>query len=405
MPNSIKNLNRIAVVLRYTQGIALCLCVLSGALVLKAAGEFESADGWVEHSHEVLATINGIRLDTLRAGFWLRNLEIFPTERADPEIRGACARALQGVRHLQQLTVDNPPQQARAGVIDREVRKTVGWIQDAADIGEADGSKPLGRVLAMRIRIDSARVLRAALSDIEAEENRLLRTRFQSQTERLKALKMLASGSGLTFLAFLAWSFVYSGRLLKRSQGQIQDLAAESRLDPLTGLLNRRGLFRQIDTLQADSPLSVLALDLDDFKPINDRFGHEAGDEVLKTVASRLQEQCRDGDLVCRLGGDEFLVVLRGIEDRTRAEIIAARIRLALRQPMTTGGSEIRVGTSIGIAVRGVDALDFTDLMKLADADSYSSKHESKRTSDPQALAGSRAGNSAEEPSQPTLVC
>ncbi len=154
--------------------------------------------------------------------------------------------------------------------------------------------------------------------------------------------------------------------------------------DTLTGLLNRRALLANLETrLAAGTPTSVLFCDLDGFKAVNDTHGHEAGDAVLVEVAGRLSAAVRDGDLVARFAGDEFVLVSRP-EGATR---IADRLLQRLTEPIALAdGSSARVGTSIGIA----DLLDPTgievtaeELLKQADTAMYVAKRSGKGRSGP----------------------
>jgi diguanylate cyclase (GGDEF)-like protein/PAS domain S-box-containing protein len=149
--------------------------------------------------------------------------------------------------------------------------------------------------------------------------------------------------------------------------------------DTLTGLLNRRALLAALEArLAAGTPTSVLFCDLDGFKAVNDTRGHEAGDAVLVEVAQRLIGAVRDGDLVARFAGDEFVLVSRP-EGATR---IADRLLARLTEPVVLAdGSTVKVGTSIGIA----DLLDPTsvemtadDLLKQADTAMYVAKRSGK---------------------------
>lgn len=126
--------------------------------------------------------------------------------------------------------------------------------------------------------------------------------------------------------------------------------------DALTGLLNRRALLQQLHDLEAsDTPVSLLFCDLDEFKPVNDDQGHEAGDRVLGIVADRLSSAVRAGDLVGRIGGDEFAIVAVGLTDDTAVAALADRVLAAVSQPIALeiGGDArvVRVGISIGVAV------------------------------------------------------
>jgi diguanylate cyclase (GGDEF)-like protein len=174
-------------------------------------------------------------------------------------------------------------------------------------------------------------------------------------------------------------AFAENGRLLAMLDAKVAELhaslAERDRLaselehlafhDALTGLANRALFRRHLD--ECESGRAVLLIDLDGFKPINDAYGHAAGDAVLVAVAVRLRAFADPGDLVARLGGDEFALLtadpLTGAEARARAAELAAEIRL----PMTVNGHDVRVGASIGAATgrsghRGAALLHEADL-------------------------------------------
>ncbi len=150
--------------------------------------------------------------------------------------------------------------------------------------------------------------------------------------------------------------------------------------DHLTGLANRI----QFETALAielrqnervHQAVSVLYLDLDGFKSVNDRFGHAAGDVLLREVAQRLQKLLRAGDTLARLGGDEFGIVMRCGSDADSATSLAARIVEALAEPMSLGGGDaVRVGVSIGIATQAAGTADASTLIEQADNALYDAK-------------------------------
>jgi diguanylate cyclase (GGDEF)-like protein/PAS domain S-box-containing protein len=133
----------------------------------------------------------------------------------------------------------------------------------------------------------------------------------------------------------------------------LQDqVAYQARRDPLTGLPNRASFEDRLDSLGRDgtAPFAVLFVDLDHFKPVNDRFGHHVGDEVLRVMAGRLTSAVRQHDVVCRLGGDEFAVVLADVTEG-RARSTAERIVKLARDPVSVRGVTIRIGATVGIAL------------------------------------------------------
>lgn len=134
------------------------------------------------------------------------------------------------------------------------------------------------------------------------------------------------------------------------------ELDRRARIDPLTGLLNRQEILERLERLtsprqSADRALAVLFCDIDHFKAINDRHGHGGGDTVLRTLAERLKHSTRRGDLVGRIGGDELLVVLLGIQTLQEAQSIATKIHATARQPLQLASGIVEPTLSIGVTL------------------------------------------------------
>jgi diguanylate cyclase (GGDEF)-like protein len=131
-----------------------------------------------------------------------------------------------------------------------------------------------------------------------------------------------------------------------------------------------------IDDARRDGgKVAVLFIDLDHFKTINDSLGHHVGDGLLRSVSRRLVDTVRAGDTVSRLGGDEFIVVLRGVADADEAmDTVETRLVPAIRMPHRVGGSELQVSCSVGVALYPDDGADVDELMRHADAAMYQAK-------------------------------
>jgi diguanylate cyclase (GGDEF)-like protein len=160
-----------------------------------------------------------------------------------------------------------------------------------------------------------------------------------------------------------------------RAEAQITHMA---RHDALTGLPNRV-LFLQemecaITRVQRREPFTVLCLDLDRFKSVNDTLGHHVGDALLVEAAQRLTACLRQGDMVARLGGDEFAILQRGTRDPADAIGLAERIVVSLAAPAQVGGHAILIGSSVGIAFAPDDGEDANTLLKAADMALYRAK-------------------------------
>ena len=149
--------------------------------------------------------------------------------------------------------------------------------------------------------------------------------------------------------------------------------------DALTGLPNRLLLEDRLAqaltrTHRQRHRIAVLFCDLDGFKGVNDRLGHQVGDEILRTVAARLQGCIRDVDTVARMGGDEFVVLLDGLTHSGQATDVAARIRDAIGNPYWVGEEEVSVGVSLGIALSSGSSSAAGTLLRAADAAMYGAK-------------------------------
>ncbi|MBV9493495.1 MAG: GGDEF domain-containing protein, partial [Acidobacteria bacterium] len=187
-----------------------------------------------------------------------------------------------------------------------------------------------------------------------------------------------------------------SAQYLVRDVTEIKDreaaLAHRAEHDWLTGLVNRARFESRLHELLtttnagptrlgASRQVAVLFIDLDGFKPINDRYGHAAGDAVLVAVAERLKDSTRGSDLVARLGGDEFAILLE-VRDHGEVTLVAERILASLERAIVHDGEEMKVGASIGVADTHVggeaEAMTAGELLHAADLAMYAVKQKTK---------------------------
>ena len=194
--------------------------------------------------------------------------------------------------------------------------------------------------------------------------------------------------------------------------GSLRKLSIEQRIaqarfahqamhDSLTGLHNRPAVMDHIARRLADGEqeaslggLALLLVDLDGFKAVNDNFGHDTGDELLKQVASRVEAALRDSDYVARLGGDEFLIVVPQVSDQETAERVGKKVIASVGAPYTLFGKESKITASIGISMFPKDAREREALMKCADLALYEAKHAGRNRLcfySPGLLGGSRS--------------
>jgi diguanylate cyclase (GGDEF)-like protein len=200
------------------------------------------------------------------------------------------------------------------------------------------------------------------------------------------AAKVLADPSRRVLEVVL---FLITGLFTGLAASYRKQLAAQRRVshqaqyDVLTGLLNRKSfeetLALMIETARArDTLLAVLFIDLDKFKQVNDVYGHDMGDELLKAVARQLRATVRDGDAVARLGGDEFMIVLNSLRESSSATVVADKIVKALSTPFRIRGKELNISASVGISLFPEDGRDVETLVKSADTTMYAVKGSGK---------------------------
>ncbi|HWU84204.1 MAG TPA: EAL domain-containing protein [Rhodocyclaceae bacterium] len=190
------------------------------------------------------------------------------------------------------------------------------------------------------------------------------------------------------------WTLVNAAPLRERSGSegylyQIQDLTerknAERQLaqlayfDPLTGIGNRARLQQQLEVLlttakRARQRFALVFMDVDNFKHVNDNLGHMSGDGLLKVMAERLQDCVRESDLLARIGGDEFVLVLTMVEEAVDVLVIAQKVAHALGQPIWIDGREIVSTVSMGVSLYPDDGDDIHALMQRADTALYAAK-------------------------------
>jgi diguanylate cyclase (GGDEF)-like protein len=344
-------------------GALLILALLFAAVfgnAIRAGSQRREAQGWYIHTLEVLRTVESIKSAAnsgMRGerGYLITHDESF----LQPYLDGR-RDSPQLVAKLEQLTRDNPRQRVNVAALKARNARLF-RVLDMAVALTRKGQEPV--VVAMikrgigRHEID---MLFHDLVVIEAEENRLLAIRAASADAADDAIarnNLELIGVGLLLLVIAG----AAGASTMRAQSKIRETAERLRLsattDELTGLANRRAFMHslEIEVARAErsgSPLSVAVVDLDHFKKVNDRFGHAGGDSVLKGFADVARRTMRTGDVVGRLGGEEFGVLMPDTDvakaklacERLRAEVAAARFT-------ATDGTPIRVTVSTGIAL------------------------------------------------------
>ncbi|WP_421854875.1 putative bifunctional diguanylate cyclase/phosphodiesterase [Novosphingobium sp.] len=175
-----------------------------------------------------------------------------------------------------------------------------------------------------------------------------------------------------------------STHLVEESRVEVQDRLRQLALhDMLTGLSNRYSFVTQLAEdcerlVSGGQPFTVLMIDLDRFKAINDTLGHPVGDLLLKTVALRLRRAARASDTVARIGGDEFAIIARNVANRSEARVLAEKIVESLSWPFMLEGHVAEIGASVGVTLAPADSTDAESLTQQADIALYRAKNEGR---------------------------
>ena len=200
--------------------------------------------------------------------------------------------------------------------------------------------------------------------------------------EQLVIAHFLVSFVNLAAIAGMAFIYEFTAALLKQERDtEHEKYIRLAKTDPLTGLANRRNfddmLQERVDLYGADVPPRRFALgylDLDGFKPVNDKLGHAIGDEVLRIVSARLRTVLRGSDFVGRHGGDEFMMMLDLPGDLDALEKMATRLLGSIAKPIRTSAGEVEVSGSLGFAIFPLDTFDIDELKRFADESMYAAK-------------------------------
>ena len=200
-------------------------------------------------------------------------------------------------------------------------------------------------------------------------------TREPDHTEQYAWIALTALMTGLCMSVILRVTILKAVRARVMADRHRDEASALAHNDALTGLPNRRSFFTALEErLRSGKPFDLGLIDLDGFKPVNDVYGHAAGDAVLVEVGHRLQAVCPDDAIIARLGGDEFALILPTRRRRGELQALGRQVCASLRQPFHLGGATVGLSGSIGVVRAGADKASGTLLLERADYALYRAK-------------------------------
>ena len=358
--------------------------LLIGAMVMswQSARQRDAAAQWELHTREVLDATASLRLATLSTirgerGYLLTHA--LPFLEPYEEGRAAIGPA---VRRLRVLVADNEAQVARLARLEGRLDYHLGIMATMIGLERAGAhDEAIARIRGGEGKRAIEEILRE-LDEFEGIERNLLlartakRERWTQATERYQ---YLLGAVGFFLLALGSCSALALRDAMRREAATRLQLERVAMTDELTGLANRRETLASLDRQMAAArrhgrPLSVAILDIDHFKRVNDTYGHPVGDEVIRRVGNLATEVMREQDLVGRLGGEEFIIVLPET-DATAALIGCDRLRQAIAETKLelASGKSVGITLSAGVAQMVPDD-DRTGLIARADAALYDAK-------------------------------
>jgi diguanylate cyclase (GGDEF)-like protein len=194
----------------------------------------------------------------------------------------------------------------------------------------------------------------------------------------LHALQFGATFDMLLFMRIVILRTAAEHRVAQHARLERDMMKSLANTDSLTALRNRRGLNEALVALvpgaTAQRLLVIYMLDLDGFKPVNDQYGHDVGDELLVAIGARLTAAMRPQDIVARVGGDEFVVVATDVDSPARAAALGDKLLAVFASPFQCGEQACQVGVTIGYVLVPPDGVHIPDLLKAADAAMYAGK-------------------------------
>src|SRR5687768_4507029 len=329
----------------------------------------------------------GVMLDALVAGSALLLAIAVLMTRRSIERTAAAEDALRESEDRMRLVANNVP--ALISYVDREQRYRFSnrtydnWFGIAHEsmqgrtVAEVFGQEPYGRMRQNVERVLAGEEVEFELTTAEGGRRRTLQVACVPHLDKDGAvLGFYMLGNDVTALKRAQEDLRFAAIQLQHDARRLEFLAHH---DTLTGLPNRAMFADRAREVVAharrhEKTAAFLFLDLDNFKQVNDRLGHDVGDGLLKVIASRLRASVRGDDFVARIGGDEFCVLLQDIADPREAAAVAQKLIHELGKAYKVGEHDVAAGASIGIACVPQDGEDVATLLRLADAAMYRAK-------------------------------
>lgn len=341
--------------------------------------ELEEANAWVAHTHEVIETSDSMFKNVLLMGSAGRAFLFTGQQEYVLDFNNYSNQAFNDLTLLKQLTINNFEQRARISEFESNLKNRTSALTNIINIKQKKAFDDKILISETHESLKFIAKLNEAHNTINEAERKLLEVRgalVHEHSKNVVFFTMLGDAVSILILVGGLIIIIYQLKLRSQVEDKLQHLAYH---DMLTGLANRSYLeSRIIETIQVcqrhSEKMALIFVDIDKFKSINDRFGHDAGDFVLQTLATRLLAHVRSIDTVCRLGGDEFIIILAGIREKSDIETAMHKIFEIMNAEIIYKKNHFSVKVSVGISMYPDDGKDARTLMKNSDIAMYQAK-------------------------------
>lgn len=350
---------------------ASIIALLIGWSMFSIISEFKDVATLKARNHEVISALSRLEISLTSAeknerGYVIGgDAAIAPYQEAVQEVRQTTAL-------IHALSSNDQFQQTNAERLDELIAAKLATLQFLVDLRKGGSAKAALRHMSIEQDKFETDNIKHVLVEMETWENTLLDQALKGRDAAYGKLWRTLTVIILFLFAGAMWHTLRVRKIMQNaeaSEAHIQHLADH---DALTGLPNRRLLQNRLDSQIADAggahrQMAVMFMDLDGFKKVNDTIGHQAGDELLKCVAQRLQTAIRASDTVARIGGDEFIILLPELNGPDTAAKIAKTLVDAVSRPYSIEGKAVHVSASIGVSFYPKNGTSSSVLMANAD--------------------------------------
>jgi diguanylate cyclase (GGDEF)-like protein len=367
---------------RHVLAITFALCVSGivglGSLAFYLFDRSQQSDALVLQTVITIGNLERLHLTLVEAESAGRAFLVTASQASSSLYQSKIKGVDDELRDFRQVTANNAAQQELIQDLEQHISSRFAFLEGSMRIRAAQGFDAMRKAGigpgGKEMRWIKARI--GLMKDAEVHRWTQGQHTQRKRDDHLRLSIGLLVVLGVGVLSILFW---YLKRLSLARQRAETAAIHEAHHDALTGLPNRRLLHDRMAIALARAEreqlqLALLSMDLDGFKHVNDTYGHDAGDELLKQVSGRLAKLVRSHDTAARMGGDEFVLELFPVRDISEVNRVSARVAETLSAPYQIGGHQLTIGTSIGVALYPRDGANEEQLMKRADLALYAAK-------------------------------